>query len=189
MSELATAASRRERRGFAPTGAEVESIHIFRQAAAAFERPVLVLSAGKDSVVLLRLPEKAFRRARFPFPILHGDTGRDFPGVIETRGRRLAELGERLRVTHVQDSIEAGRAAEGRGPRAARYRLQTATLLDSVAEHGFDAAFGGARRDEERARGKERVLSFRTPGGFILIDETTGDIVGAGMIDGELREL
>ena len=140
---------------------EAESIHIFREVAAELERPVLLFSGGKDSIVLLRLAEKAFRPARFPFAIMHVDTGHNFPEVIEFRNRRIAELGERLIVSHVQDSIDAGRAVEESGPRASRNRLQTVTLLDAIAEHGFDAAFGGARRDEERARAKERVFSFR----------------------------
>jgi len=111
--------------------------------------------------VLLRLAEKAFRPAGFPFPIMHVDTGHNFPEVIEFRDRRIAELGERLIVSHVQDSIDAGRVVEETGPRASRNRLQTITLLDALEQNGFDAAFGGARRDEERARAKERVFSFR----------------------------
>jgi sulfate adenylyltransferase subunit 2 len=140
---------------------EAESIHIFREVAAEFERPVLLFSGGKDSLVLLRLAEKAFRPGRFPFPIMHVDTGHNFPEVIEFRDRLIEELGERLIVANVQDSIDSGRVTEETGPRASRNRLQTVTLLDAIAEHGFDAAFGGARRDEERARAKERVFSFR----------------------------
>ncbi|HEV3228447.1 MAG TPA: sulfate adenylyltransferase subunit CysD [Solirubrobacteraceae bacterium] len=140
---------------------ESESIHIMREVAAELERPVLLFSGGKDSAVLLRLAEKAFRPGRFPFPIMHVDTGHNFPEVIEFRDRRVAELGERLIIASVQDSIDRGRAVEETGPRATRNRLQTVTLLDAIAEHGFDAAFGGARRDEERARAKERVFSFR----------------------------
>ena len=140
---------------------EAESIHIFREVAAELERPVLLFSGGKDSIVLLRLAEKAFRPAGFPFPIMHVDTGHNFPEVIEFRDRRIAELGERLIVSHVQDSIDAGRVVEETGPRASRNRLQTITLLDALEQNGFDAAFGGARRDEERARAKERVFSFR----------------------------
>jgi sulfate adenylyltransferase subunit 2 len=140
---------------------EAESIHIFREVAAELERPVLLFSGGKDSIILLRLAEKAFRPGRFPFPIMHVDTGHNFAEVIEFRGRIAAELGERLIVAHVQDSIDAGRVTEETGPRASRNRLQTTTLLDAIEEHGFDAAFGGARRDEERARAKERVFSFR----------------------------
>jgi sulfate adenylyltransferase subunit 2 len=140
---------------------EAEAIHIMREVAAELERPVLLFSGGKDSIVLLRLAEKAFRPARFPFPVMHVDTGHNFPEVIEFRDRRAAEIGERLIVASVQMSIDRGRAVEETGPRASRNRLQTVTLLDAIAEHGFDAAFGGARRDEERARAKERVFSFR----------------------------
>jgi sulfate adenylyltransferase subunit 2 len=140
---------------------ESEAIHVMREVAAEFERPVLLFSGGKDSIVLLRLAEKAFRPAPFPFPLMHVDTGHNFPEVIEFRDRRTAELGERLIVASVQDSIDSGRVVEETGPRASRNRLQTVTLLDAIAEHGFDAAFGGARRDEERARAKERILSFR----------------------------
>jgi sulfate adenylyltransferase subunit 2 len=140
---------------------EAESIHIFREVVAELERPVLLFSGGKDSLVLLRLAEKAFRPGRFPFPIMHVDTGHNFPEVIEFRDRLIEQLGERLIVANVQDSIDAGRVVEETGPRASRNRLQTTTLLDAIAEHGFDAAFGGARRDEERARAKERVFSFR----------------------------
>jgi sulfate adenylyltransferase subunit 2 len=140
---------------------EAEAIHVMREVAAELERPVLLFSGGKDSIVLLRLAEKAFRPARFPFPLMHVDTGHNFPEVIEFRDRRVAELGERLIVASVQESIDVGRVAEETGPRASRNRLQTTTLLDAIAEHGFDAAFGGARRDEERARAKERIMSFR----------------------------
>ncbi len=140
---------------------EAESIFIMREVAAEFERPVLLFSGGKDSIVLMRLAEKAFRPGRFPFPVMHVDTGHNFPEVIEFRDRLVEQLGERLIVASVQESIDAGRVREETGPRASRNRLQTTTLLDAIAEHGFDAAFGGARRDEERARAKERVFSFR----------------------------
>src|SRR5438270_8473300 len=140
---------------------ESEAVHILREVAAELERPVLLFSGGKDSIVLLRLAEKAFRPARFPFPVLHVDTGHNFPEVIEFRDRRVEELGERLIVASVQESINQGRAVEETGPGSSRNRLQTVTLLDAIAEHGFDAAFGGARRDEEPARAKERVFSFR----------------------------
>jgi sulfate adenylyltransferase subunit 2 len=140
---------------------ESEAIHVMREVAAEFERPVLLFSGGKDSIVLLRLAEKAFRPAPFPFPLMHVDTGHNFGEVIEYRDRRVGELGERLIVASVQESIDKGRVAEETGPRASRNKLQTVTLLDAIAEHGFDAAFGGARRDEERARAKERVFSFR----------------------------
>jgi sulfate adenylyltransferase subunit 2 len=140
---------------------ESEAIHVMREVAAEFERPVLLFSGGKDSIVLLRLAEKAFRPAPFPFPLMHVDTGHNFPEVIEYRDRRVGELGERLIVASVQESIDNGRVVEETGPRASRNKLQTVTLLDAIAEHAFDAAFGGARRDEERARAKERVFSFR----------------------------
>ncbi|HXB14787.1 MAG TPA: sulfate adenylyltransferase subunit CysD [Solirubrobacteraceae bacterium] len=140
---------------------ESEAIHVMREVAAEFERPVLLFSGGKDSIVLLRLAEKAFRPAPFPFPLMHVDTGHNFPEVIEFRDRRVAELGERLIIASVQESIDNGRVVEETGPRASRNRLQTVTLLDAISEHGFDAAFGGARRDEERARAKERIMSFR----------------------------
>jgi sulfate adenylyltransferase subunit 2 len=140
---------------------ESEAIHVMREVGAEFEAPVLLFSGGKDSIVLLRLAEKAFRPAPFPFPLMHVDTGHNFPEVIEFRDRRVAELGERLIVASVQESIDTGRVTEETGPRASRNQLQTVTLLDAISEHGFDAAFGGARRDEERARAKERVFSFR----------------------------
>jgi sulfate adenylyltransferase subunit 2 len=140
---------------------ESESIFIMREVAAEFERPVLLFSGGKDSIVLLRLAEKAFRPGKFPFPIMHVDTGHNFSEVIEFRDRLVSQLGERLIVANVQDSIDQGRVVEETGPRASRNRLQTTTLLDAIESNGFDAAFGGARRDEERARAKERILSFR----------------------------
>jgi sulfate adenylyltransferase subunit 2 len=140
---------------------EAEAIHVMREVAAEREKPVLLFSGGKDSIVLVRLAEKAFRPGRFPFPLMHIDTGHNFPEVIEFRDDLVARLGERLIVASVQESIDNGRVVEETGPRASRNRLQTTTLLDALAEHGFDAAFGGARRDEERARAKERILSFR----------------------------
>ena len=140
---------------------ESEAIHVMREVAAVLERPVLLFSGGKDSIVLLRLAEKAFRPGGFPFPLMHVDTGHNFPEVIEYRDRRVAEIGERLIVASVQESIDGGRVVEETGPRASRNRLQTTTLLDAIEQHGFDAAFGGARRDEERARAKERIFSFR----------------------------
>jgi sulfate adenylyltransferase subunit 2 len=140
---------------------ESEAVHIFREVAAELERPVLLFSGGKDSIVLLRLAEKAFRPGKFPFPIMHVDTGHNFPEAIEYRDRRVSELGERLVVASVQESIDKGRVVEETGPRASRNRLQTTTLLDAIEEHGFDAAIGGARRDEERSRAKERIFSFR----------------------------
>jgi sulfate adenylyltransferase subunit 2 len=140
---------------------ESEAVHVMREVAAELERPVLLFSGGKDSIVLLRLAEKAFRPGRFPFPLMHVDTGHNFPEVIAFRDRRVAELSERLIVASVQESIDRGRVREETGPYASRNRLQTVTLLDAIAEHRFDAAFGGARRDEERSRAKERIFSFR----------------------------
>lgn len=140
---------------------EAEAIHVMREVAAELERPALLFSGGKDSIVLLRLAEKAFRPGRFPFPLVHVDTGHNFPEVLEFRDRRVAELGERLVVAKVQDTIDAGRVAEVGGPNGSRNQQQTQTLLDCIEEHRFDACFGGARRDEERARAKERIMSFR----------------------------
>jgi sulfate adenylyltransferase subunit 2 len=140
---------------------EAESIHVMREVAAEFERPVLLFSGGKDSIVMLALAERAFRPARIPFPFMHVDTGHNFPEVLEFRDRRVAELGGRLVVAPVQESIDAGRVVEETGRFASRNRLQTTTLLDAIADNRFDAVFGGARRDEERARAKERVFSFR----------------------------
>ncbi|MBE1587743.1 sulfate adenylyltransferase subunit CysD [Nonomuraea angiospora] len=140
---------------------EAEAIHIMREVAAEFERPCLLFSGGKDSIVMLRIAEKAFWPAAIPFPLMHVDTGHNFDEVIDFRDRRSAELGARLIVASVQDSIDAGRVVEETGRRASRNRLQTTTLLDAIEEHEFDAVFGGARRDEEKARAKERVFSFR----------------------------
>src|SRR3954447_6437721 len=132
-----------------------------REVAAELERAVLLFSGGKDSIVLVRIAEKAFRPAPFPFPLMHVDTGHNFPEVIDFRDRLVGRLGERLVIASVEESIRQGRVKEETGPRASRNQLQTVTLLDAIAEHDFDAAFGGARRDEERARAKERVFSFR----------------------------
>jgi sulfate adenylyltransferase subunit 2 len=140
---------------------EAEAIQVMREVAAEPGRAVLLFSGGKDSAVLLRLAEKAFWPARFPFPVMHVDTGHNFPEAIEFRDRAVERLGAKLIVASVQESIDKGRVSEETGPRASRNRLQTVTLLDAIEEHGFKAAFGGARRDEERARAKERVLSFR----------------------------
>ncbi len=140
---------------------EAQSIHVLREVAAEFERPVLLFSGGKDSVVMLHLARKAFAPARIPFAVMHVDTGHNFPEVLAFRDRAVAELGARLVVASVQDSIDQGRVAEEPGPDPSRNRLQTRTLLDAIAEHRFDAVFGGARRDEEKARAKERVFSFR----------------------------
>ncbi|HEY1466880.1 MAG TPA: sulfate adenylyltransferase subunit CysD [Acidimicrobiales bacterium] len=139
---------------------EAHSVFIMREVAAECERPVLLFSGGKDSAVLLRLAEKAFRPGGFPFPIMHVDTGHNFPEVIDFRDRRVAELGEELLVASVQESIDTGRVADP-GPQGTRNRLQTTALLDAINKYGFDAAIGGARRDEDKARAKERVLSFR----------------------------
>jgi sulfate adenylyltransferase subunit 2 len=136
---------------------EAEAIHVIREVVAEFEKPVLLFSGGKDSIVLLRLAEKAFAPGEIPFAVMHVDTGHNFPEAIEFRDRRVPNVV----VASVQESIDAGRVVEETGPRASRNRLQTVTLLDAIAEHGFDAAFGGARRDEERARAKERIFSFR----------------------------
>ena len=140
---------------------EAESIHVIREVAAEFERPALLFSGGKDSIVMLALAEKAFSPASIPFPVMHVDTGHNFPEVLAYRDKRVAELGVRLIVASVQDSIDAGRAVEETGRWVSRNRLQTVTLLDAIEENRFDAAFGGARRDEEKARAKERVFSFR----------------------------
>jgi sulfate adenylyltransferase subunit 2 len=140
---------------------EAESIHVMREVAAEFERPVLLFSGGKDSIVMLALAERAFRPAKIPFPVMHVDTGHNFDEVLKLRDRRAAGLGVRLIVASVQDSIDAGRVVEETGKWASRNRLQTTTLLDAIFDHRFDAVFGGGRRDEEKARAKERVFSFR----------------------------
>ena len=140
---------------------EAESVHIFREVAATFERPGLLFSGGKDSVVMFHLARKAFWPAPIPFPLMHVDTGHNFDEVIEYRDRVVAETGVRLIVSSVQDDIDAGRVVEQTGPGASRNRLQTAALLRGITENRFDAVFGGARRDEEKARAKERVFSFR----------------------------
>jgi len=140
---------------------EAEAIHIMREVAAEFERPCLLFSGGKDSIVMLRVAQKAFHPARIPFPLMHVDTGHNFDEVLEYRDRRVSELGVRLLVASVQASIDAGRVVEDTRPGSSRNRLQTTTLLDAIEEHRFDSVFGGARRDEEKARAKERVFSFR----------------------------
>ena len=138
-----------------------EAITIIREVATECENPVLLFSGGKDSAVLLHLAVLAFAPARLPFPVMHVDTGHNFPEVIDYRDRLVSEWGVRLVVASVQHSIDNGRVVEDTGPRASRNRLQSVTLLDAIAEHGFDAAFGGGRRDEDKARAKERILSFR----------------------------
>ncbi|MEM9514637.1 MAG: sulfate adenylyltransferase subunit CysD [Actinomycetota bacterium] len=140
---------------------ESESISIFREVAAEFERPVLLFSGGKDSVVMLHLAQRAFAPGRIPFPIMHVDTGHNFDELMEFRDRTVDEFGVELVVASVQASIDAGRVREDTGPQATRNALQTVTLLDAITEHGFDAVFGGGRRDEERARAKERIYSHR----------------------------
>jgi len=138
---------------------EAESIHVFREVAAELERPVLLFSGGKDSIVMLRLAQKAFWPARIPFPVLHVDTGHNFPEVLAYRDRRVAELGVQLVVASVPEAIEAGLVTEP--PDGTRNRIQTPVLLDALEKGRFTAAFGGARRDEDKARAKERVFSFR----------------------------
>jgi sulfate adenylyltransferase subunit 2 len=140
---------------------QAESIHVMREVASEFERPVLLFSGGKDSIVMLALAERAFWPARIPFPVMHVDTGHNFPEVLAYRDAQVAKLGVRLIVASVQDSIDAGKVAEETGRWASRNKLQTTTLLDAIAENRFDAVFGGGRRDEEKARAKERVFSFR----------------------------
>ena len=140
---------------------EAESIHILREVAAEFERPVLLFSGGKDSAVMVHLALKAFWPCRLPFPVMHVDTGHNFHEVVEYRDRQVAAHDLRLVVASVQDDIDAGRVPDAQGPKASRNRLQTTTLLRGIEEHRFDAVFGGARRDEEKARAKERVFSFR----------------------------
>ena len=140
---------------------ESESIHIIREAVAESERPVLLFSGGKDSAVVLKLAVKAFAPARLPFPVMHVDTGHNFDEVIEFRDRTIEELEAQLIVASVQEAIDQGRVVEETGPRASRNRLQTESLLNAIEKHSFDLVFGGARRDEEKARAKERVFSFR----------------------------
>ncbi len=140
---------------------EAEAIHIMREVAAEFERPALMFSGGKDSIVMVRLAEKAFRPAKFPFPLLHIDTGHNFPEAITFRDELAERLGERLVVRMVEDAIKKGLATDETGPNASRNRAQIPTLLDAIEEFRFDALFGGARRDEEKARAKERIFSFR----------------------------
>jgi len=140
---------------------EAEAVFVIREVAAEFERPVLLFSGGKDSAVMLQVAVKAFWPAPLPFPVMHVDTGHNFGEVIDSRDRRVAELGVRLVVAHVQDAIDAGKVVEEQGPRASRNRLQTVSLLEAIEQNRFDAVFGGGRRDEEKARAKERVFSFR----------------------------
>jgi sulfate adenylyltransferase subunit 2 len=140
---------------------ESEAIHVMREVAAELERGVLLFSGGKDSAVLLHLARKAFHPALLPFPVMHVDTGHNFPEVIDYRDRMVDRIGAQLIVASVQESIDNGRVVEEQGPRASRNRLQSVTLLDAIERNGFKGVFGGARRDEERARAKERIFSFR----------------------------
>ncbi len=140
---------------------ESEAIYIFREVVAQFEKPVLLFSGGKDSITLVRLAQKAFYPAKIPFPLMHIDTGHNFPETIEFRDRLAKELGVELIVRNVQDNIDSGRVKEESGRYASRNMLQTETLLDAIEEFGFDACIGGARRDEEKARAKERIFSVR----------------------------
>ena len=140
---------------------ESEAIYILRESAAQFENPVLLFSGGKDSIVMAHLAKKAFWPSKLPFALLHVDTGHNFPETIEYRDRYVKELGASMQVAFVQKSIDQGRVLEEKGAKASRNRLQTITLLDAIEEHGYDAAFGGGRRDEEKARAKERFFSHR----------------------------
>jgi sulfate adenylyltransferase subunit 2 len=140
---------------------EAEAIYILREVAGQFEKPALLFSGGKDSITLVRLAEKAFRPGKFPFPLVHIDTGHNFAETIEYRDKMIKRIGEKLIIGHVQDSINEGKVVEQKGKNASRNALQTVTLLDTIAKHGFDACIGGARRDEEKARAKERIFSVR----------------------------
>ncbi|HRN57210.1 MAG TPA: sulfate adenylyltransferase subunit CysD [Agriterribacter sp.] len=140
---------------------ESESIHIFREVAGQFEKPALLFSGGKDSITLVHLALKAFRPGKFPFPLVHIDTGHNFPEALAFRDYLAEQIGEKLIVRHVEDTIKAKRLTEQKGKFASRNQLQTYTLLDTIEEFGFDACIGGARRDEEKARAKERIFSVR----------------------------
>jgi len=140
---------------------EAEAIYILREVAGQFEKPALLFSGGKDSITLVRLAEKAFRPGKFPFPLVHIDTGHNFPETITYRDEMISRIGEKLIVGYVQDSIDQGKVIEQTGKNASRNALQTVTLLDTITENKFDACIGGARRDEEKARAKERIFSVR----------------------------
>ncbi len=140
---------------------EAEAIYILREVAGQFEKPALLFSGGKDSITLVHLAKKAFRPGKFPFPLVHIDTGHNFPETITFRDSLIEDIGEKLIVGYVQDSIDQGKVVEQKGKNASRNSLQTVTLLDTIAKHGFDACIGGARRDEEKARAKERIFSVR----------------------------
>ncbi len=165
MSEIATIAAEKNITDMSTilnvNPLESEAIYIFREVVAQFERPVLLFSGGKDSITLVRLAQKAFYPGKIPFPLLHVDTGHNFPETIEFRDRLAKELGVELIVRNVQDAIDAGKVVEETGRYASRNSLQTTTLLDALEEFKFDAAIGGARRDEEKARAKERIFSVR----------------------------
>ncbi|WP_374949367.1 sulfate adenylyltransferase subunit CysD [Mucilaginibacter sp.] len=140
---------------------EAEAIYILREVAGQFEKPALLFSGGKDSITLVHLALKAFRPGKFPFPLVHIDTGHNFKETITYRDEMIARIGEKLIIGHVQDSIDEGKVIEQKGKNASRNALQTVTLLDTIARHQFDACIGGARRDEEKARAKERIFSVR----------------------------
>ena len=140
---------------------EAEAIHILREVAGQFEKPALLFSGGKDSITLVRLAEKAFRPGKFPFPLVHIDTGHNFEETIAYRDNMIKRIGEKLIIGYVQDDIDSGRVVEQKGKNASRNQLQTVTLLNTIAKHQFDACIGGARRDEEKARAKERIFSVR----------------------------
>ncbi len=140
---------------------EAEAIYILREVAGQFEKPALLFSGGKDSITLVHLAKKAVRPGKFPFPLVHIDTGHNFPETITFRDSLIEDIGEKLIVGYVQDSIDQGKVVEQKGKNASRNALQTVTLLDTIAKHGFDACIGGARRDEEKARAKERIFSVR----------------------------
>ena len=165
---------------------ESEAIHIMREVAAECANPALLFSGGKDSIVLLRLAEKAFRPGRFPFPLLHVDTGHNFPEVIEFRDRRAKQLGERLIVRSMEDSIRQGRVVL-RSENQSRNAFQSVTLLDAIAEFRFDACIGGARRDEEKARAKERIFSFRDEFGQWDPEEPASRTMGSLQYPGASR--
>ncbi|MDB5143173.1 MAG: sulfate adenylyltransferase subunit 2 [Mucilaginibacter sp.] len=140
---------------------EAEAIYILREVAGQFEKPALLFSGGKDSITLVRLAEKAFRPGKFPFPLVHIDTGHNFQETIDYRDAMIKRIGEKLIVGYVQDDIDQGKVVEQKGKNASRNQLQTVTLLNTIAKHQFDACIGGARRDEEKARAKERIFSVR----------------------------
>jgi sulfate adenylyltransferase subunit 2 len=165
---------------------ENEAIYIIREVAAQFEKPVLLFSGGKDSITLVRLAQKAFHPAKIPFPLMHIDTGHNFPETIEFRDRLVEELGLELIVRNVQDSIDQGKVREESGKYSSRNVLQTTTLLDAIEEYKFDACIGGARRDEEKARAKERIFSVRDD--FGQWDEKNQRPELFDMLNGEIEQ-